>query len=179
MKRLISWAIIIVSMCFLNVGCFSEDNYSQTKRFSSPEELISFLIIERTQKYTVYREDYGGAYFDDNGVLNIGVVGRSTELINAISLCDFDCVYKNYHFSYNYLQKILNAIEDIMIEFDIVAVGIDDELNLVFICLKNDSKYDSIISYLKDNNLYNPDAIDFDINPGNEIIYTTATICSE
>ena len=84
-----------------------------------------------------------------------------TGKINNNSLIKF----VKFTFSYNYLQQVLNCIEDIMIEYNVTMVQISDENNQVLVFTKDNNKISNIIQYLESKGLYEQGAISFICDP--------------
>lgn len=114
--------------------------------------------------YTVYSDDFAGVFIDEHGLLNIAVVGNTKARSQQASRYDKQVIFKEVAFSYNYLQKIMNAVESIMNYYSINAVGIDDAENLVFIELREKKEVSLIIKHLQSEGLYDEDAIKFEVD---------------
>lgn len=115
--------------------------------------------------FDVYSDDYAGAFIDEHGLLNIALVGESRSKLQTNSRQNGQVVYKSFAYSYNQLQEIMNAIEHVMIDFDVLAVWIEDKANQVFVEANDENTVSKIISYLQEKGLHNEDAIDFIVDP--------------
>ena len=146
-------------------------------------------IAKSSKQYNIYVDNFAGAFIDDNGILNIALVDNTyidtseEELKTKITDLNTnnDVIYKYYEFSYNYLQEILNTVEEIMIQYDIDSAGIDDELNKVFIETSS-SNEEQILNYLIDEHMYSSNAIlfyseeDLNVDLNANIAYSGETI---
>ncbi len=130
------------------------------------EELVTRYrartALHNGKEFTVYSDDFAGVYIDEKGLLNIAVVG---EVQNDATLYGGFVLYKQFSFSYNYLQKIMNTVETIMDDYAILTVGIDDKYNHVFIELTDERYVERIIEILQLENLYNYDALKIIVDP--------------
>lgn len=124
------------------------------------------------KEYIIYDEDFAGAYVDDNGYLNICMVNNFESNIQYLG-SNSDIIYRNYAHSYNFLQEIMNVLENIMTTTTIYSVSIDEESNNVLVELKDENDIQSIIEYLQSEDLYDPTAIIFEVEPNGEIIETS------
>ncbi len=145
---------------YSNVETILNDTYEQVYN--------SFIIsnkIYNNKQYNVYDENFSGVFVDSDGVLNIAYVNNDTLTytgkINNNSLIKF----VKFTFSYNYLQQVLNCIEDIMIEYNVTMVQISDENNQVLVFTKDNNKISNIIQYLESKGLYEQGAISFICDP--------------
>jgi len=145
---------------YTNVETILNDTYEQVYN--------SFIIsnkIYNNKQYNVYDENFSGVFVDSDGVLNIAYVNNDTLTytgkINNNSLIKF----VEFTFSYNYLQQVLNCIEDIMIEYNVTMVQISDENNQVLVFTKDNNKISNIIQYLESKGLYEQGAISFICDP--------------
>ena len=128
----------------------------------------SFIVrneIYNNKQYNIYDENFAGVFVDSQGVLNIAYVNNNTltytSSINNNSVINF----VEFTFSYNYLQQVLNCIEDVMIEYNVIMVQISDEDNQVLLFMKDNSKIPNIIQYLESKELYEQSAISFICDP--------------
>ncbi|MCM1260390.1 MAG: leucine-rich repeat protein [Staphylococcus sp.] len=128
--------------------------------------------IFNDKEFVIYDDNYAGAYIDDKGILNIAMVKNDETSVEYL-INDNNIVYQEFNYSYNYLQKILNSIESIMSNISIYTVGIDEELNQVFIELNDEEDIQVIIQYLQNEGLYKENAVIFETNPTGEIIETS------
>ena len=81
--------------------------------------------------------------------------------------------YIQREFSYNYLLEVKDTISEIMIEYDVYMVGIDEEENEVDVYVASQSIANNIIAYLQEVNLYDEDAIHFNIDSANCVAPTS------
>lgn len=124
------------------------------------------------KEYIVYTENYAGAYIDDNGILNICLLDNDE---NLVSLSENNIIYQYFDYSYNYLQQILNCVESLMLTTSVYTVGIDEELNKVCVDLTNDEDIPIIIQNLQNNQLYQENAIFFEVDPNGYVEETATT----
>ena len=170
MKKIFFKTIIIVLFLFVSINIietyshnqdeYGVDYFSNVKKSIEDYQLVYKIVFMETmqlenKEYTRFIDIYAGAYLDDYGFLNvlfiddadnISLIENTKKQILASTRND-SIRYESASYSYNYLQDILNYIEPVMLKFDIIAVGIDDKLNKVFIELSTNHKYD-IENYL-------------------------------
>ena len=206
MRRLKIFIFFVI--CFLSIICFGRvdvnaktlneirsSDYFEAVRESVADFQIIYQMIKtdivtnNDRIYTVYIDEFSGAYLDNEGLLNILLSNKYdgeeiSMLINAIyNATGNDKIIYNYvDFSYNYLQQILLNLEEIMIQYGILSVGIDEKINKVFIesAINNEQQ---IIDYLRGKNNYDSNSLvyyysenlnsysDFSIAYGGESIY--------
>lgn len=171
-KRMIEKkAIAIPETILADSSNFSYQNRLEHSLLLSSQfqkEYLVETIESHGRNIAIYKDEYAGMFIDDNGFLNIGILGDLNFPIDLRAASN-NVIYKNYNFSYNYLQEIMLAIEDIMLENDIFSVGIDEEINAVFVELATEESVETIIEELQDKNLYSTDAIVFEIEPSMSI----------
>lgn len=124
------------------------------------------------KEYIVYTENYAGAYIDDNGILNICLLDNNE---NLVCLSENNIIYQYFDYSYNYLQQILNCVESLMLTTSVYTVGIDEEINKVCVDLTNDEDISIIIQNLQNNQIYQENAISFDVDPNGYVEETATT----
>jgi len=95
-----------------------------------------------------WTDDFGGVYIDGNGIVNILVVGSRRPVISNY------LIYRQVLNSYNFLERVLNEISDIMTEFTIWQAGICEIHNKILVCLEYEREIHSLISHLKTKNLF-------------------------
>ena len=194
-RKLLSIVILAVVVCFnISTGTNTvfvtaaeldvaniNSNYSRNVNRSMEinNELNDNYLIRTDnhngKDFSVFRDDFAGIYVDEQGILNIAVVGESQIRMQQESRLAGNVVFQQFEFSYNFLQKTMNAVEDIMEMHCINAVGIDDKLNVVFIEMNDENDVSPIIEHLRRENLYDKDAITFEVNP-NADIQTNANV---
>ena len=170
MKKIFFKTIIIVLFLFVSINIietyshnqdeYGVDYFSNVKKSIEDYQLVYKIVFMETmqlenKEYTRFIDIYAGAYLDDYGFLNvlfiddadnISLIENTKKQILASTHND-SIKYESASYSDNHLQDILNCIEPIMLKFDIMAVGIDDKLNKVFVELSTNHKYD-IENYL-------------------------------
>lgn len=140
-------------------------NLSQSIKIYS-QIILEFQVrtdFHNNKEYMIYNENYAGAYIDDTGMLNIAVVNNNNS-VNYMSSDYSQVIYQEFTYSYNFLQKVLNSIEDIMLESSVYIVGIDDELNHVFVELNDETDVEVVIQHLQNEELYEPNALYFEVD---------------
>ncbi|MCL2043425.1 MAG: hypothetical protein FWG89_04720 [Treponema sp.] len=132
-----------------------DDNFF--KSWADWEEAREYFFIEfyeftnssgvsyTRQKWT---DDFGGVFIDSSGIVNILVAG------NNMPVKSDNLIYKQVSNSYNFLEIISDRIVEKMDEHTIWQVSIDEICNKVFVCLENEKEINSLIIYLKANNLF-------------------------
>jgi uncharacterized repeat protein (TIGR02543 family) len=151
----------------------SDDYLSNVNRsLALYDKVINSYIVEKTyskeRELITYSEDFAGVFIDEQGILNLGVISAQKEINKLQTQSQYagQIIYKQFTYPYNYLQKIMSGIEAVMLENNVLAVGIDDKLNQVFVELTSENDLDNIISYLRNNDLYDEGALAFSIIPG-------------
>ena len=132
-----------------------DDNF--VKSWADWEEAREYFFIEfyeftnssgvsyTRQKWT---DDFGGVFIDSSGIVNILVAG------NNMPVKSDNLIYKQVSNSYNFLEIIYDRIVEKMDDHTIWQVGIDEICNKVLVCLENEIEINSLIIYLKANNLF-------------------------
>lgn len=147
-KRLFALAIFAIAICvsvFFGTGitsAFATDNTesisvsyfeNSNKSVAVYDNVMSSYkrIVKESngKEITTYSNNFGGVFIDNDGFLNIGLVGSQESTLNF----NGQVKYRQYAFTYNYLKDIQEAVTQIMPDYDIYMVGIDEELNAVSI----------------------------------------------
>jgi len=183
----------------VNAETASAEYYGNVSRSAGLyEQAVSPYITKAAEpdgkEITVYSGDYGGVFIDEQGLLNIGVVASDAQIraLQEASRFGGQVLYRRYAFAYNELQRIMDAVEGLMFDCGISAVGIDDELNHVFVELTDESNVPRIVTHLQELGLYREAAVIFGADPnmgiqtqagdnaygGEAISYTTKTSIS-
>ena len=97
------------------------------------EALRDYQILMMAMKKP-YPKEYGGAYIDKLGNLNINIVGNSIKKFKVI-VSDNKVVYHRVKYSYTELDKIMNILNKKMKEFNISAMVLDERDNSVCVYL--------------------------------------------
>lgn len=97
------------------VESYSEEYFSNVNQsVELREQVLNPYIVGNAEyngkEFTVYSDDFAGVYIDNQGILNIAVISG----LQQTSLYGEQVLYKQVTFSYNYLQKVMNAVEDMM-----------------------------------------------------------------
>ena len=125
-------------------------------------------VTRSVNSSSIYTNNYAGSFIDENGILNVGYL----QSVNFSSYGD-QVQYIQREFSYNYLLEVKDTISEIMIEYDVYMVGIDEEENEVDVYVASQSIANNIIAYLQEVNLYDEDAIHFNIDSANCVAPTS------
>lgn len=124
--------------------------------YAIANEAMSHFISGRDHRgFNIYTDDYGGGYYDENGVLVICAVGNRKPVVSPY------IKYRRVKFSYNFLLSIQNEFSNDMAIHSICCMGICERCNIVTIDIEDKSKITEIITYLKTKNFYNKGAIVF------------------
>jgi len=108
-------------------------------------EYTSTLGTYTKQKWT---DDFGGVYINENGIVNILVVG------NRMPVKSDYLIYKKVNNSYNFLDSIYVEISESMDKFGIWQAGVCELCNKVLVCLESEKEINTLINHLKTNNLF-------------------------
>lgn len=155
-----------------SVEYFANVNRSVELREQAVSPYIARTAEQDGKKFTVYSDDFAGVFIDEQGFLNIAVVGEPQQK----SRYGGQVIYKQFAFSYNYLQKVMNAVENVIDGYSIRAVGIDDLFNYVFIEMNDENDVAKIIEYLQRENLYEADALSFEVDPDARTVQDADTV---
>lgn len=136
-----------------------------------PEAIQPFKNSQLTRSVnssSIYTNNYAGSFIDGNGILNIGY-------LQSVDLPTYgeQVQYIQREFSYNQLLEIKDAISEKMIEYNVYMVGINEESNRVDVYVSTQNIANAVIAYLQGLNLYQEDAIYFNIDPNNYSIPTS------
>lgn len=159
------------------VESYSEEYFSNVNQsVEFREQVLNPYIVGNAEyngkEFTVYSDDFAGVYIDNQGILNIAVISG----LQQTSLYGEQVLYKQVTFSYNYLQKVMNAVEDMMDFSSIIAVGIDDMLNHVFVEMNDEGDMNQIIEHLQRDNLYESEAIIFEVDANAKVSQDANTV---
>lgn len=186
-KKLFSAIILVVMICVgisvgtsvtyafaaeqgtAEVGYFENQNRSIAVYDAAISSYKSVSVAHMGDEIVSYSDDFAGAYIDDEGFLNIGLVGSR----NSGSSFNEQIRYRQHEFSYNYLQRIHDVLEPVMLDLSIYMLGINEKDNNLSVYLYNERNTENIISFLARHG-FEKKAIDFVINDGitaNNIAY--------
>ena len=171
--------VLVISLFELNTFTISAHIGNDLEPAHTNEETIlndtyeqvynSFIVrneIYNNKQYNIYDENFAGVFVDSEGVLNIAYVNNNTlTYTSSINNNNSAINFVEFTFSYNYLQQVLNCIEDVMIEYNVIMVQISDEDNQVLLFMKDNSEIPNIIQYLESKELYEQSAISFICDP--------------
>ena len=168
--------LLIICISRLSIDAQTSNEKSDNEYFAMARKSVAdYQIIYQILKtdivntddrlYTVYIDEFSGAYLDDEGLLNILFSNKVEEekisvLINEIyeNTGNDKIIYGYADYTYNYLQQILLNLEKIMEKYEIYSVGIDDKINKVFIESNIDNEQ-QIKDYLQEINYYDSNSI--------------------
>lgn len=146
---------IVVSLVFTSLlfTCYAFPT------FSSNLPLIGGLLMHKTNEVIEnvqdnYPDNYGGAYIDSNGILNINIVGDDSNIKK-----DSNVIYHKVKFSLKDLNKAVDKLGKQMQTLGIGALGCDEEKNRVVVWLSNLD--DQTIDLIK-SNVDNPEMLEFE-----------------
>jgi hypothetical protein len=97
------------------------------------EALRDYQILMMAMKKP-YPKEYGGAYIDKLGNLNINIVGNSIKKFKDI-VSDNKIVYHRVKYPYFELERIINILNKKMMEMSISAIELDEVHNRVSVYL--------------------------------------------
>lgn len=90
-------------------------------------------VADTVNKYkSLYPDNYGGAYIDENGILNINIVGDESSFSKEPNV-----IYHKVKYTLVELQNALDKLTEKMQTLDIVTVGVDEEKNKVIVTVKS------------------------------------------
>lgn len=112
-----------------------------------------------SNKNFAYRNDFGGVYIDESGLLNIGVVGLQNERREF----DGQVIYKQHRFSYQYLFDMQENLSLIMGELGIYALSMDVQENRIDIF--TNKGVSDISSFLQEKTIYDKESYRIVFNP--------------
>lgn len=153
MKRMKKLTILLgcflIMLCLMgtktNIGYAMNENetHAETQAVElNPKEVLydQALSFFRTTKLFVeedtneYNDEFAGAFLDDNGILNIGVVANDANIKSLRTKSNFDgqVEYKKFTYSYNYLQEVKDSIVSCMDDYGVYKVETRESLNQIF-----------------------------------------------
>ncbi|MBO4667527.1 MAG: InlB B-repeat-containing protein [Bacilli bacterium] len=109
--------------------------------------------------YNIYKDNYAGMYLDEKGLLSVELVEGMNNEEDIEFLTENNISYSLKKFSYNYMQNIMISVNDIAVEAGLVSVGIEEKENHVLIEMNKVDKVDCVIDYLKEQGLYDSEAV--------------------
>ncbi len=104
---------------------------------------------EEKPKTTVYPDNYGGAYYGEDGYLHINITNEASEY-------DYDVdesmvVFHEVQYSLTYLHDLHMLLKEHMTELKITSIGTDQERNIVPITTASEENIPLILSFLEEN----------------------------
>lgn len=117
-----------------------------------------------TTPWGEYTDDFGGVFIDNNGIVNIYMIG------DRIPLESEYLIYKQANYSYNFLKSIYDELGKIMPDYSLWQVAICDSCNVVIVSLEDESEIPLIILHLSIKNLYRKDSLYFYIGENNIVL---------
>ncbi|MCL2862256.1 MAG: leucine-rich repeat domain-containing protein [Firmicutes bacterium] len=103
---------------------------------------------------SINENNFAGAFIDENGILNVGVVGLNDKTFRD----DGQVVYRPQSFSWNCLVEIQERVMNTTTYFGVFRSGTDEERNHVQVYLTCESFVDELKTYL---NIENPEILYF------------------
>lgn len=194
-KKLLSAIFLIVAICLsisigtgvnyasaesesvqaINVEYFANSNRSVAIYNEAISPYKSISIKYNGDEVVSYSEDFAGIFIDDEGFLNIGLVGSQ----HSVSNFNGQVIYKQYIFSYNYLQEIQNVVTDIMTDYNIHLVGIDEKSNNVSIYLNDECDIEKLSNFLQVTKGFDEKALNFIVDGSGGIIQNSTAYGGE
>ncbi|MCL2796650.1 MAG: hypothetical protein FWD58_01150 [Firmicutes bacterium] len=179
-KKIIFVGALLVVAMGLFASCGNGDDWTRLKseECCGPTETTdaywdnigkSSAELEGVLKYfTVSGEkrtdDFGGVYIDDNGILNVCVVGNRTPVKS-----DY-IIYKRVKNSYNFLYGVYEGASDIITEYSVWSVAICEKCNRVAICLEKESEIQPLVDALKAKGLHKKGSISIFVGENNIVL---------
>ena len=165
-------ACFAVLLLFFVLGFVTLSAYSiefDSSHCPTQKELYNYVLEyyrvdkdkHNNKDFYVYDDNFGGLYIDESDYLNIGLLNIDYKLPSTY---ESNMNYYTVSFSYNYLQKLLNSIEDVMVEFNIIFTVINDQYNYLEIYINNNEIIPLINEYLISKDLYSESAICYNVD---------------
>lgn len=146
LKRLLP-IFLVLSILLYSFGIFSANASDNQSKFQSNQNVAyeNYNTIKehyKTKYGKDHPENYAGAYLDEEGNLNInlvgdnGIVGESDNDLRIL-VKDDKIKYHKVKYSLNHLDNIINSLNDKMVSLDIAAIELDEQNNKVYIYLND------------------------------------------
>lgn len=170
---------ILVISCFVQatvcVASATNDNINVMKYYNNI--IDGYKLNEADDNNDIsYKEEFAGAFIDDDGSLKIGIVEDYYNEHNTKSNARVDVDFVSNKYSYNCLSRIMSEVENIMIDNSIISVEIDEKRNAVVIDLMKSENRNYVVEYLSEKGLFFEDSIVFNIDDNCYITNTAATV---
>ncbi|MDR3601602.1 MAG: hypothetical protein P4L49_14165 [Desulfosporosinus sp.] len=97
-------------------------------------------LSKNIQFNNTYASEYGGAYIDEEGTLNVNIVGDGQNIKKLIESANTKAININYHsikYSLQNLKDMDNSLCDRLVELGIKALEVDEKNNKLIIYLKD------------------------------------------
>jgi len=119
------------------------------------EAYMTKTITSRGEEKIVYDENFCGIYMDEDGILNVATLAsrKYAKKFNG------NIAYKYQTFSYNQLLKIQSELAEVMADYSVYSIGIDEKQNRVDIYTNTEKYNNDILQYLTERDLYFEEAI--------------------
>ncbi len=135
-KKLFILAICMFLMTSTTIYAGVQPN-DPNKEISKQEKAIKSYknFVEKRNLNKEYTDSYAGAYIDDQGNLNINIVGDFSKLKSNVN--DNNIKYNNAKWSMNQLEKALEKINKNMDALNIKATELDEKNNTIIVYMKD------------------------------------------
>lgn len=176
-KKLLSIVILVLMIClnvFITVEAYvssaskdvSVESFetlffeNQSRSIAVYDDVISryrSISMRGTDEIVTYSDDFAGVFIDEKGILNIALLQTS----DFDPTFDGQILYRQHQFSYNYLQEIKEAVVNVMEDFDIHMVGIDEKSNQVTVYISKEQNIEKISNFIMDQTHFDNSAIKY------------------
>lgn len=112
--------------------CFASPSIASKIPFIGGMFMQPTKVSDIVNKYkSLYPDNYGGAYIDENGTLTINIVGDESSVSK-----DPNVIYHKVKYTLFELQNAADKLTEKMLTLDIVTIGVDEEKNKVIVTIK-------------------------------------------
>lgn len=154
--------VFLFSLCSVIIICgavfaFSIVYKSKATNIDNAEEVNQAEKLESYQKLTqkLSENEYGGGYIDDEGFLNVNIVGNNAEKVKELTKGE-QVKYHQVKYSLSDLKDIINTLNTKYYQLGIKRIELDEKNNKVNVYL--DSLEESKINSIK--NIVDSEAIE-------------------
>ncbi len=110
-----------------------------------------------TDEIVTYSDDFAGVFIDEKGILNIALL----QISDFDPTFDGQILYRQHQFSYNFLQEIKDTVVNVMEDFGIHMVGIDEKSNQVTVYISKEQNIEKISNFIMDQTHFDNSAIKY------------------
>lgn len=197
-KKLLTLALCVIAICFSLSIVFSagvtfasaaESTNTESKLFEYYENINRSVAVYNNaispyksiakdlngEENVTYSDDFAGVFIDDEGLLNIGLVGS----IQSASRFNGQVKYKQCEFTYNYLQDIQDVITNAKADYSIYMTAVSEKNNNLCIYLNDESDIKRITDFLQQRYEFDVRAINFVIEGTGGIVKNTSAYGGE